>query len=407
MPMATLRSALFASLAAIAVLPTFSPPASAQAAPTIRVGIAIARPQIRVGSSTPAIIRNEQGQQIGQLPTQQGSYAQPSANGQVQLGSFRARQIWLEPTNDGLVWVGDRWYRGRLQLILDQGAVTAINHVGLESYLYSVVGSEVYASWPTEALKAQAVAARSFVLYRRDRNRDPRFDVGNSTTWQVYKGIASEAPTTIAAVNATAGQVLTYNNRVIEAVFHASSGGHTENVEDVWGKPLPYLRGVQDYDQNAPVFNWSQSFSVQELSAKLTGVGRILQTEPLQTTPFGRIRDLRITGDRGSRVVKGDEVRRALNLRSSLFTVSSEASSNWFDFLRPNPAPQPPSQFTIIGRGYGHGLGLSQWGAYGLASQGVDYRRILSHFYQNTNLSPLGGVIAQNSSGGDLISAQD
>lgn len=394
--MATVRQGLMASLAAIAVIPTVSAAATAQAAPTIRVAIAIARPQVRVGSSTPAIVRNERGQQLGQLPTQQGSYAQPLANGQIQVGSFRAKEIWLEPSNNGLVWIGDRWYRGRLQLVLDKGAVTAINHVGLESYLYSVVGSEVYANWPMEALKAQAVAARSFVLYRRERNREPRFDVGNSTTWQVYKGVESEAPSTVAAVNATAGQVLTYNNRVIEAVFHSSSGGHTENVEDIWSKPLPYLRGVQDYDQSAPVFNWSQSFSAQELAAKLTGVGRILHIEPLQTTPFGRIRDLRVVGDRGSRVVKGDEIRRALNLRSSLFTVSSQTSSGWFDFLQPNRSGQPPSQFTITGRGYGHGLGLSQWGAYGLASQGVDYRRILSHFYQNTNLSGLSGVIAQN-----------
>jgi stage II sporulation protein D len=353
-----------------------------EAASTIRVALSEGRSQLRLGASTDSVIKDGKGRVLGKLPAQAGAYAQPAGAG-VQVGRWQAAQLWLEPVGDGLAWVGDRWYRGRVQLVPSEKGLVAVNHVGLEEYLYSVVGGEAIASWPLEALKAQAVAARSFALYRLKRSRDPLYDVGTTTKWQVYKGVEVEAPSTIQAVQATKGQVLTFEDQVIEAVFHSSSGGHTENVEDVWKKPLPYLRGVADFDQAAPVFRWSKVLTAAELRQRIPGIGNIVAFQPLELTPRGRVREIRIVGDAGQKTLTGDRLRSVLDLRSTLFTA--EPVSGVLSFL--TPQNDPPAQFDIEGRGYGHGLGLSQWGAFGMASQGSDYRNILKHFYQGVLLA--------------------
>jgi stage II sporulation protein D len=307
----------------------------------------------------------------------QGLDAQPQ-QGQVKLGQWRAHQVWVEPTDNGYVWIGDRWYRGSVHLIYTSSGLLAVNYVDLEAYLYSVVGSEMPVSWPLEALKSQAVAARSYALYKRSRYANNNYDLGSTTSWQVYKGIQSEATSTQAAVYATQGQVLTYGNQIIEAVFHSSSGGHTENVEDVWSQALPYLRGVTDFDQQAPVFSWQEQFSADEMRARIPGVGNIISMAPVSTTPYGRVRQMKVIGDAGQRVISGEDLREALNLRSSLFAIAPQGVSN---------KSQEPAGFVISGRGFGHGLGLSQWGAYGLSSQGYNYQQILGHYYQNASLA--------------------
>ena len=121
--------------------------------------------------------------------------------------------------------------------------ITVINDLNLEDYVASVVGKEMYPIWPLEALKAQAVAARSYAVFQQQHPKYQRFDVLSTTTSQVYAGLDGEANTTQAAAQATAGQVLTYQGKVIESVFHSASGGHTENSEDVWMRAVPYLRG--------------------------------------------------------------------------------------------------------------------------------------------------------------------
>lgn len=335
----------------------------------LRVAIKEGANQVIVGTSNTGVIRNQQGQQIAQVP--QGRSLTVAAQGsQIKAANALGTSFWVEPGPNGYVFIGDRWYRGRALVISNGRGVTAINYVDLEQYLYSVVGGEMPASWPLEALKAQAVAARSFVLYRRQQARNPLYDVGGTTTWQVYKGLEDEASSTQSAVDSTRHQVLTYHGQVIEAVFHSSSGGHTENVEDVWNRPLPYLRGVQDYDAGAPVYQWTQAFSVDELSRLMPEVGRIFRATPQRTTPRGRVREIRIEGDRGARVMTGNDFRNALNLRSTLFSIAIAD-----DTVR------------ISGRGFGHGIGMSQWGAHNMARQGYSYQQILGHYYQGAQLA--------------------
>ncbi|WOD41884.1 SpoIID/LytB domain-containing protein [Nodosilinea sp. E11] len=337
----------------------------------MRVAIGDRLSQVTVGSSTPAVVKTMSGQGVGQIPQGRAVTVTPDGGG-VRLADWRGQAFWVEPTNGGYIFIKDNWYRGRVLVVPTEGGLTAVNWVDIEAYLYGVVGSEMPASWPQEALKAQAVAARSYALYRRDRTQNQLFDVGGTTAHQVYKGLAAEAPSVHAAVNATQGQVLTHGGRVIEAVFHSSSGGHTENSEDVWQRPTPYLRGVADFDQEAPVFQWSETFSAQQLAQRITGIGHLQSVSTERATPRGRVVSARLQGTQGSRTLTGVELRQALGLRSTLISFNIAG-----DTIRVN------------GRGFGHGLGMSQWGARGLATRGHNYQQILTHYYQGTTFSNL------------------
>jgi len=343
----------------------------AAASVLMRVAVETGASQVKVGSSTAATVRDGSGRMLGQLSQMGGSVAQ-SASGQVAFGEWKAGQIWVEPAENGQVWIGDGWYRGRVLLVPRNGGLTAINYVDLEQYLYSVLGAEMGGNWPQEALKAQAVAARTYALYKRQNNSGELFDLGDDQNSQVYPGVSGESSGTQAAVNATAGQVLTYNGQVILAVFHSSSGGHTENVEDVWDNPLPYLRGVPDFDRGSPVFEWTKTFSASDLSNRISGVGQISSMTPERTSAFGSVITMKVVGNGGTRVVSGEDIARALGLRSTRFRVNRNGSSG---------------NFVVSGRGFGHGVGLSQWGAYNLANSGYNYQQILAHYYRNTTLA--------------------
>ncbi|MDF0553447.1 SpoIID/LytB domain-containing protein [Kamptonema sp. UHCC 0994] len=356
--------------------------APAQASLILRVAVSEAASQVKIGSSTKALVRDASGQTLGELPAMNGFAAQPKS-GKVALSRWAAGQMWIEPTGNGYVWIGDRWYRGRTLLIPQKGGLTAVNYVDLEQYLYSVLGAEMSGNWPQEALKAQAVAARSYALNKRSESQTDIYDLEDTQASQVYKGLETESSGTYAAVDATAGQVLTYGGQIILAVFHSSSGGHTENVEDVWTQPLPYLRGVPDFDQGAPVYEWTQTFSRSELSAKISGVGNIVSIMPQRTTAFGSIITMKVVGDKGSKVVSGATLRETLGLRSTRFTVTPQYGS----VAATTKSEQPPTAFQVKGKGFGHAVGMSQWGAHNMAQKGYNYQQILLHYYQGATLA--------------------
>ncbi|WGV27622.1 SpoIID/LytB domain-containing protein [Halotia branconii] len=348
--------------------------APAQASVILRVAIERGVNQVKVGSSTTAVVKDSTGRALGQLPGMSSFYAQAIPGG-VALDKWQSGLFWIEPTGKGFVYIGDRWYRGRTLVVPTEKGLTAVNWVDMEEYLYSVLGGEMNASWPQEALKAQAIAARTYALYEREKQRNnPLYDLGASPDrWQIYKGVNSESPGTYAAVDGTANQVLTYKNKIILSVFHACSGGHTENVEDVWGNTLPYLRAVQDYDQNVSECNWVKTFSPSEISAQISGVGNVKQMIPESYSPFRSVKVLKIVGDKGTKVLQGEQVRTALKLKSTRFNVAKGGDGG----------------FVLQGLGYGHGLGMSQWGAYNLARQGANHLQILGHYYQGVALTPI------------------
>jgi stage II sporulation protein D len=341
-------------------------PAQAQ---QLRVAVAQKVAQINIGTSTTAIVSDGSGHKLGELQPQKGLVAEAS-NDEIKVGNTQVAELWVKPQKGGYVWIGDRWYRGTVRIISDGRQLLAVNHVDLEQYLYSVLGAEMSTTFPAEALKAQAVAARTYALYRRQSAQKKLFDVDATQSSQVYRGLASEANTTQAAVNATLGQVMTYQGKPILAAFHSASGGHTENVEDIWTDKVPYLRGVADYDLDTPGNEWNKVVSLSELSKSLK-VSNIKSISIDRTTQFGSVLSLKVSGDTEASLL-GKDLRTALKLRSLRFTIT------------PSPAG-----YVFKGRGYGHGLGMSQWGAYKLAERGVKYSSILSHYYQGVELGKL------------------
>ena len=342
----------------------------------LRVAIRNGAQQVQIGTSTPGTIRDGRGRTVMQLPELQ-PVSVDEAGGTLELLNERSRvgqssTFWLEPTDGGFVWIGDRWYRGKVQLVPTENGVTAVNHVNIDDYLYSVVGSEMPTSWPQEALRSQAVAARSYALYQQKKARSRAFDLNSTQASQVYKGIDGEAPSTLSAVNATSGKVLTHGGRVIEAVFHSSSGGHTENSEHVWSKAVPYLKGVPDFDQSAPVYSWRAQFSLEEVGARIGYPGTIEAVEILSRTPRGRANRMSIIGDAGTLTMTGNTFRQKLGLRSTKFDLAVSLTG-----------------ISVAGNGFGHGIGMSQWGARDMAERGHGHDDILTHFYNGTQLGSM------------------
>ncbi|MDI6709751.1 MAG: SpoIID/LytB domain-containing protein [Thermoanaerobacterales bacterium] len=326
-----------------------------------------------------------------------GSYTVRSAAGMTTLEGGSAVQATFALQVEGSY----RRYRGDLVIKNTGGdTILAVNELPVEQYLYSVVPSEMPYGWPAEALKAQAVAARTYALERvKARNRD--YDVVPNTGSQVYHGAEWERPETTAAVEATRGVVLVHRGELIAAFFHSSSGGCTEDAEDVWTARLPYIRAQDDpYDRNPAHYGWQVSYSADQLAAQMAAKGfifgeplppepsrgRIAQTvldiEELERTSTGRrVEKVRVTGlDPYGRpaqleIYNADRVRIAFGLKSSYFTMMKKTDRSGRLL-----------SITFTGNGWGHGLGMSQWGARGMAEAGFSYGDILRHYYADTEI---------------------
>lgn len=283
-----------------------------------------------------------------------------------------------------LLGVNGNLYRGALILrpvntVNAAGPTTVmrvINLVALEDYLLSVVPSEVPSGWPLEVLKAQAIAARSYACANLGKHKVDGYDVKCTVEDQVYRGVSAEAESTNLACAQTSGLVLKHNNKVISAFFHSTSGGSTELAETVWGKNVPYLKAVADFDDASPHFNWQKSYSVDKLAAQLFS-----PPEPLLAVfvvgrhpgDSKRAKDILFVGQNNSRLLSGTEVRRILNLPSTQFSIY-----------------QAENNYILSGRGFGHGLGLSQWGGKALADSGYNAGQILSYYYRDITIESLG-----------------
>jgi stage II sporulation protein D len=351
----------------------------------MRVAIVENTSNVTLGSSVEARLLDSQGNPVAQVSALTPLAATAGGQG-IQIGSISSPRLYLQPTTpDGLVFIEKNWYRGLVELVPEKGRIIAVNQVGLDDYVSSVVGSEMGHRFPREALKSQAVAARTYAIFHRNQRLKAAFDLGDEQTWQVYKGVASESSATQAAARETAGQVITYGGKVINAVFHSSSGGHTEDVENVWSEPLPYLRGVPDYDVKSPVASWTLSLPVSKLQSMAAGIGELINVEVVQRTRNGRAALVRLTGTQGSKDIKGSDFRAQMGLKSTLFSISPQSSNTTTASLV--PVAGSPRAFQVSGHGFGHGIGMSQWGAASLAGQGWTYQQILAHYYQGTALA--------------------
>jgi stage II sporulation protein D len=218
--------------------------------------------------------------------------------------------------------VGGRSYRGSLR-ITGGKRVRVVNVVGLEPYLWGVVPSEMPDRWPAEALKAQAVVARTYALTHLTGGGD--FDLYPDTRSQVYGGVAAESAAARDAVNGTAGRVVLYKGELAQTFFFSSSGGRTANVQDVWNsKALPYLVSVPDpYDTLSPYHDWGPlRFGAAQLGRRLGARGKLLDIRT-DASPSGRVRSLTLVGTKGTRTITGAKARVAMGLRSTWFTIGA------------------------------------------------------------------------------------
>ena len=246
-----------------------------------------------------------------------GSFSSPLV---VRSRTFRLGGTAINGVTNGT-------YHGRLQIRPSGGGgLMAVNALSLDKYVQGVVPGEMPASWHHEALKAQALAARSYAI-ATDKGH-PHFDHYPDTRSQVYRGVAGEASTGNAAVRATAGEVVTYNGEVAITYFFSTSGGHTENVENVWdgGSAIPYLRGVKDpADRISPKHRWTLRYTTRGLQARLGRYvrGRLKAVKVRKRGVSPRIVSADVVGTRGSRRVTGSNLRQALG-----------ANDNWMRFRR-------------------------------------------------------------------------
>ena len=282
------------------------------------------------------------------------------------------------------IWVGQKRYSGILNLLVLESEILVINILGIEKYLSSVVGSEMPAKWPLEALKAQAIASRTYALKQKG---NPIYDIDSTQKNQVYNGLESRTYKTVRAVRSTRSLVLTYKNKLINALFHSSSGGMTENSQDVWKNEYPYLSSVRDFDRNNPKLQWKKKFSSGELQKLFPEIGGIKKIEILNITNTGRVKNVKIFGKYGSDQISGVDIRKRMNLKSTFVRFKFIENKK---YISDNDNSNNPIEKTLIvfGQGSGHGVGMSQWGARYMASKGQKADRILKHFYKGVRIKP-------------------
>ncbi|NMB34875.1 MAG: SpoIID/LytB domain-containing protein [Firmicutes bacterium] len=340
-------------------------------------------------------------------------------------------------------------YRGALEIIPEGKGLLAVNVLDLESYLLSVLPAEMPAFWGNdggmEALKAQAIAARTFAHFNREARRHSGYHLCDQEHCQVYKGKGAENPCTDRAVRETSGKVLTYGGRIIEAFYHASNGGFTELSQNVWQKSSPYLASVPDpYDDpdnplGLPGFMrcspWKVTLSRQILSARLAekgyNIGEVERIDIVSSFASGRVEEIALQGKSGKTLfLTKEDARVALGLESQLYSISgstwgaqlcavsaksgAEKKENFSDLegkwvvnghnnqmksvlhgskffvhgdKEKGSIPRTSSASLVFeGRGRGHGIGMSQYGAYNRSRAGHTCREILSFYYPGAEI---------------------
>lgn len=256
--------------------------------------------------------------------------------------------------------------------------LAVVNEVPLESYLNGILAREMYGSWSASALEAQAVASRTYALHELMSRRERPWYVSAGASSQVYAGVEAESDAVRAAVEATRGEILTEDGDPILAVFHSSSGGRTASAREVWGEARDYLVSVPVEDEwDSPDSYWRVRVSRTTLgrAAEALGheIGPVVAARVGQRTESGRVASVELTGERGTAVLSGRELRSVLgesNLKSTLFELREDGED-----------------FVVVGSGNGHGVGMSQWGARAMARRGDDYRAILRTFYPGAKLT--------------------
>ena len=342
----------------------------------------------------------------------------------------------LEIATKGLINYNGNRYRGNfLFKRFINSDLTVINKLPLDKYLYGVLPNEMPSDWDLEALKAQAIAARNYILSNIGRFSKYGFDVTDDIISQVYNGYNAETKLTNLAVDKTKDIYLkTKKDELVVAYYHSNSGGRTENSENVWSNEISYLKGVKDeFSENVHNSNWEKIYLKSEISNILKDkgyyIGQLKDVEVIERSENNRVLKLKFIGTHNNIVLEKSEIRKTFgysNIRSNWFyingkekkevTIVNNKEIKNINILDKNIITKDGSKeisttenlliyngkkyneikfknevvdndkIKFVGKGYGHGLGMSQWGAKVMANRGYTYKEILKHYYRNTYL---------------------
>jgi stage II sporulation protein D len=339
-------------------------------AETIRVAILKNASSVTV-DGVGMITARENGAAIALIPP---VLIKPGRNTVIVNGTAYRR---LTFSGSSALYVNGKAYRGVAEATPGEKGVFIVNELPLEEYLVGLINCEISSAWPIEAVKAQAVIARTYALNRKQTRRTSLYHLESSVIDQVYDGCEIEDSRARRGVSDTAGEVLCYHGSVIEAFYHSNCGGRTEASENVWGKRLPYLGGVEcTYCLTSPSSVWDLKIALPELEERLKTAGHkvsgVTEIRPGPRNSRGRLKNVVVVSSRGELSLTGDQFRKAVGynaIKSTNFSVKVENGEADF-----------------FGLGNGHGVGLCQWGAKQRALDGFGYAEILSYYYPGTDL---------------------
>ncbi len=292
----------------------------------------------------------------------------------------QTKKVFIKPIDPESIIINERKFRGNIELIKKNNHLLVVNYIDLEDYIKGILYHEASHYWPVEALKAQAIACRTYAVYQMGVSKNNDYDVTNDIYSQVYGGKTSERYRTNKIVEETKGLILTYNGKVLPAYYHATCAGHTEDASLLWDTDIPSLKGVAcPFCKESPHFNWHYDMPLKELEEKLNKAGHkisdIKGITIVGLNASGRITKLRIVSDKKEITIPAKDFRNIVGvniLRSTNFQASIADTDVVFE-----------------GIGWGHGAGLCQWGAYFMAKQGKNYQEILKYYYPGTDVKTL------------------
>lgn len=296
----------------------------------------------------------------------------------ISAGGIQMRSLKI--SSPGVIQINGKGYRGTIEVTAADKGLLVIDEIQLEEYLVGLINCEISSQWPIEAVKAQVVVARSFALYQKESRKNLPYHLESTVYDQVYDGCDIEDSRAARAVEETAGEVLTYNGSIIQAFFHSSCGGHTEASENVWSMRLPYLRGVEcTYCMSSPSVIWEQTLTRTRLETILRAAGYkvrgLKELRPVSRNRSGRVESIEMISGEGRTTLPAVTFRKLVGfgvIRSTSFEVKNADDG-----------------LTFTGVGYGHGVGLCQWGAKKRAEDGFSYVEILSYYYPGTWIGKL------------------
>lgn len=291
-------------------------------------------------------------------------------------------RLQVVPLKKGYISINNRVFRGKINFIHRASSnILVVNEIGLEDYVRGIICKEIAPWWPMDALKAQSIIARTYALYQKQFTKNKDFDLTDDVYSQVYGGKTSERWRTNRAVNLTRGKSITFGGVLFPAYYHATCGGHTEDALQLWNVELLPLKGVYcSFCNGSPHFRWKQEISLKEIKSKLADKGYlcpeiISDVEIIARNSSGRVIHLRISGQDEILEVSAKDFRQALGpnvIRSTNFTLRVAFGIAYFE-----------------GLGWGHGVGLCQWGMYFMAKNGYSFEQILKYYFPQSKVQLL------------------